>query len=193
MSRNYRKVKAKLAQTTPKSRRHRKKVATPNKRRRLLSAYGTPTEAGIACHGSKNLALWLEFNPKRSYKRCRFCGKKGVQFSCSACGETFCMAPPTHLIMPGSNPERHFPANGLMCWHFLHGYSSKTNIRKWLYSDIPLTISVKSKTGENSIYFFIFSKIDIAIQKLNSGTKNGNIIYWLLYNIVHIDRFLEPV
>ena len=131
MSRNYRKVKTKPATPTPKaSRRHRKKVATPRKKRRLLSPYGSPTEAGIACHGSKNLAIWLEFNPKRSWKRCRFCGKKGVQFSCSACGETFCLAQPTHLIQPGSHPERHFPANGLMCWHYLHGYTSKTDIRK---------------------------------------------------------------
>ena len=135
MSKNYRKVKQKrpvIPEESSKKRKrpHRKKVSTPNKRRRKASPYGTPTKAGLACYGSKNLAIYLDLDTSSRWKRCRFCGKKGVIYKCSACGEYFCLTQPTDMIIPGSDPPRRYPANGFFCWHYLHGYSSKTEVRK---------------------------------------------------------------
>ena len=153
MSRNYRKRKFKYtgsSNTVPRlnfeekgdsqnSRPHRKRAVTPRKRRSKKNPPGYPTEEGLKCYGRKNLSLHLNFtprkgtshdrNPKAKRIRCHFCSRQGVFYTCGACGSVFCMRPPVHLTIPESNPPRKFRANGLFCWHYVHGYKTKSELR----------------------------------------------------------------
>ena len=110
------------------------------RRKRVKIEYGHPIEAGLNCFGRSHLAAYLEFIPepgteksKRPTARrlkCKFCGEGRVMYRCSACKEVFCMRPPVNLYMPGTNPQRKFPSNGLFCWQRVHGYTKKTAMQK---------------------------------------------------------------
>ena len=112
-------------------RSHKKKGEKQRKARgRVL---GKATHAGLQCYGRQNLGKYLRFAPKEGTQKnfrptvrrvnCDFCGKRRVLHKCLACGEVFCMLPPHNLEIPGANPPRKFPSNGLLCWHLVHGHS----------------------------------------------------------------------
>ena len=101
---------------------------------------GTATERGLKCRMRNNLGTALRWvpkkgtgkNPRPTMRRivCAFCGRKSTIHMCRGCDQSFCLSAPTHLKIPGSNPPRHFPENGLMCWQLLHGFSSWAEYEK---------------------------------------------------------------
>ena len=85
--------------------------------------YGRATMAGMTCTARGNLAACIRKVKER--RKCKFCGKRSVDlYHCNACGEYFCLKSPTQLIIPGSNPPRHFRIVGPFFWHLVHGYSN---------------------------------------------------------------------
>ena len=101
-------------------------------RHRKVHIYGKASEAGLCCTGRANLAACMRNTSK--IKRFRFYGKKRVLSECKACGEMFCLTAPENLVIPGSNPQRHFRKNGPSCWLLIHGYSSWTDFWERLLS-----------------------------------------------------------
>ena len=138
MSKDYRSYKSSQKRSRSQGslvQRNRRERETPKRlRRSKILPYGTPTKAGINCIARDNLAAFLRFTPKvgsaaqkrpiASRRKCSFCGNKTTLNSCSGCNQAFCMAPPTHLIIPESNPPRKYPSNGPYCWHRVHGFST---------------------------------------------------------------------
>ena len=134
MSPNYRKYanknstparKPKREERNSGSKRSHKKGKISHRRRSL---YGTPTIEGIKCYGRDNMAKYLRMPDEKL--TCRFCGKKRKVFRCIACQQVFCMEAPTHLTIPGSEPQRKFRKDGLFCWHLLHGFETWKMISK---------------------------------------------------------------
>ena len=121
--------------------RSRRKQETPKRlRRSKILPYGTPTKDGINCIARDNLAAFLRFTPKvgsatekrptAARRKCSFCGNAKTLHSCAGCKQAFCMAPPTHFTIPGSNPPRKYPSNGPYCWHRNHGFSTFGDMTK---------------------------------------------------------------
>ena len=96
--------------------------------------YGRPSEAGLRCYGRENLAGFIRFfptkdtllskRPKARRVKCSCCGRMGILHQCLACKEVFCFRPPYNLTVPDSDPPRKFKADGVFCWHIIHGYTS---------------------------------------------------------------------
>ena len=88
--------------------------------------------AGMTCTARGNLAACIRKVKER--QKCKFCGKRSVDlYHCNACGEYFCLKSPTQLIIPGSNPPRHFRIDGPFCWHLVHGYSNWNECAPWQF------------------------------------------------------------
>ena len=101
---------------------HKKQKITPVQHQKGHT-YGRATMAGKTCTARGNLAACIRKVKER--RKCKFCGKRSVDlYHCNACGEYFCLKSPTQLIIPGSNPPRHFRIDGPFCWHLVHGYSN---------------------------------------------------------------------
>ena len=103
-------------------------------RNRISSTYGHATDAGLNCPVLHAIGAYLRFyltdesrHGKKPVARrlpCKFCGKQGIKYRCVGCNDVFCMAPPTQLIIPGSDPPRKFRHDGPFCWHRVHGIST---------------------------------------------------------------------
>ena len=112
-----------------RKRSHKKKI--PNKKEYQTSK-GVATVAGLLCRGRENLVAYLRFTPKESKVKsprpqrkrvvCAFCGYRSTMYTCRGCEQSFCMKPPTQLVDPGTG--RKFRADGLFCWHRVHGFST---------------------------------------------------------------------
>ena len=49
---------------------------------------------------------------------------KKTMYACRGCDQAFCMLPPTHLSIPGSDPPKSFAGNGLFSWQLVHGLNT---------------------------------------------------------------------
>ena len=150
MSKNYRKYKAGSAarrsreSPCPDPGSARKKIRFSHRKKTLTRSHksknrvlGTATEAGLTCPMRERLGVALRLAPKKGTEKndrpsarrviCQFCGWKNTMYVCRGCDQSFCMFPPTRLTIPGSVPPRKFAANGLFCWQFLNGFTSRAD------------------------------------------------------------------
>ena len=131
-SKDYRKYKLKKLvrnRDSPIQRSHKKKRPMPKIRHREKILFGIASEQGLTCPGRQALAVYLRVCEGRG--RCQFCGLRSRKiWKCTACDGKFCIEAPKDLIIPGSDPERKFRANGCSCWLRFHGYDTFSAIKK---------------------------------------------------------------
>ena len=140
LSKNYRSYKSPKKRKArnenlpnPKRRRsHRPRDITAVTRRRGVPE-GTVTEVGLNCRARDNLMRNIRYSPipgtdMMQRVKCAFCGRSRTLYSCKLCDAHLCMKPPVHLLVPGSDPPRHFRADGLWCVHRWHGFTKWTDL-----------------------------------------------------------------
>ena len=142
ISKNYRSYKStgkkRQSQHTPtpkKKRSHRSKLMSgSNKKKRKRGVCpGTVTDVGLKCRARYDLLRNMRFSPTEGTldmqrKKCAFCGKSRTIYTCKLCDAHLCMRPPVHILIPGSNPPRHYRTDGLWCVHLWHGLTKLTDM-----------------------------------------------------------------